>query len=485
MKFWIEGLLMGAGVAMLVACGGGGDASSPGPGGFHVGSNVLFSGAGSSPEDLSAVTLANGDALMAYTANGTGGVRRAFARTLSLAGDQLGNAVQLSDGAQAAPHELRLKRSPDGSVYAVFTQNRTGGGSDIATRHYVGGQWAPLEIASQAAPGTAVSEPDLAFRATGAAGAFEPVVVWKEVALGVPQATQVIKSSVRDGASATQRWSTPLAVTALLGQQLVFRSPRVAVLADGTMLVAALPAGGATPDFGSLGVFRFDGVAWTGGNGTSALLSGGAGGAEAFDLAQGPDGTTAVVWAHQLPSGGGREGRRTLLASQFTTGQRWTQPIVVDADAATTPDNLEGSSSSDASLVLDAQGRAVVLWRQSRGPVGTATSADLFGARLNILTGQREGTLRVSPGPSFENAARLAMDAGGNAIGVWIQRDSSNTNSLFSTRYDSALNSFSPPALVENGSDAVVDERPGLAVGPDGRAYAMWFQLGFGMVTHN
>jgi hypothetical protein len=69
------------------------------------------------------------------------------------------------------------------------------------------------------------------------------------------------------------------------------------------------------------------------------------------------------------------------------------------------------------------------------------------------------------------------VDAAGNALAVWIsyeERDETFLGSVWSNRYDVSSDAWGTPVLLKSGTTDA--DYATIAMGPDGRAFALWVQ---------
>lgn len=158
---------------------------------------------------------------------------------------------------------------------------------------------------------------------------------------------------------------------------------------------------------------------------------------------------------------------RSIWASPYSHDGGWGMAERVDAGGD------EGTFPASAQVAVDARGNALALWTQASSPSPYAGNLrDLWANRYTSGQGwglperiESEDVLTVS-GP------RLAMDAKGNGLAVWLQRDRSQytETGIWANRYTVA-NGWGVPERIED-HDRVAS--PGLAMDPSGNALAVW-----------
>ena len=155
--------------------------------------------------------------------------------------------------------------------------------------------------------------------------------------------------------------------------------------------------------------------------------------------------------------------RSRIVSSRFTAGAGWSTSRSVDlgAGGAGTGDALEPQ------IALDAQGNALVLWRQFE------PSLNRCGVWSNRYTGASDtlGTpVQIGTSDNLEDPdrmPRLLIDTNGNGLAVW--RDA--VVGVWSNRF-AAGGGWQSAELIGNGS---VDH-PDLAIDARGNAVAVWSQ---------
>jgi hypothetical protein len=166
-------------------------------------------------------------------------------------------------------------------------------------------------------------------------------------------------------------------------------------------------------------------------------------------VAMDPQGNAVVAW---LQTGGTDPG---AWAKRFTPPSTWEGAKRIDTGAGAT---------GTPQVVMDAQGNALAVWRQSDGSTWSNRSA---------LTGDW-GT--PEPVDNIDGAAfrlLLAMNARGNGVAVWFTNDGMDS-SIWSNRFTSS-GSWGTAELVEDLGGSVYSS-PHVAIDPEGNAVAVWAQ---------
>ena len=175
------------------------------------------------------------------------------------------------------------------------------------------------------------------------------------------------------------------------------------------------------------------------------------------------NGTAIAVWS-QLDS----TSYSSLWANRDPAGTGWGTAEVIESLPY---------SSLGVKISMDSNGSAVVVWEQedsiraNRYVPGSGWQGQtrLDGStRLDRLPpGHRDYSEATSPS--------VAMDAGGNAVAVWVKRpDSGSVYSVWASRFVSG-SGWGNPALIES-TDAGSAFAPDVGVDAGGNAVAVWSQ---------
>jgi hypothetical protein len=155
-----------------------------------------------------------------------------------------------------------------------------------------------------------------------------------------------------------------------------------------------------------------------GGWSAANLISNGAGNSKVARLAMDTAGNVLSVWAQNDGT------QYNVWSNRYDAASGWgTAALIepVDAGTATTP-----------RVKVDSQGNGIAVWTQSDG-----TQSNIWSARYVVGSGWSTPVL-IEPAEAGDAALpRLAINAGGDAIVVWIQSDGTRTN-LWSNHYSVA-----------------------------------------------
>ena len=155
---------------------------------------------------------------------------------------------------------------------------------------------------------------------------------------------------------------------------------------------------------------------------------------------------------------------RDILASRYEAStSTWDAARVISAD-------LGGLAPQ---IAFDGSGNAIAIWEMldtanANGGYKIMSDRYVAGSGWNV-----QGLPTTIATGSAGNGPRLAVDAAGNAMAVWVQRDAT-TDSIFSSRY--AGGSWGAPALVETSANWAA--QPSVAMAANGNAVVVWQHVG-------
>lgn len=170
------------------------------------------------------------------------------------------------------------------------------------------------------------------------------------------------------------------------------------------------------------------------------------------------NGNAVVVWARF-------DGDRfSIFSKRQTPTGAWEGTAQVELD--------DGGDALDPDVASEAEGNAVVVWRQQASNEATF---DIWANRLGTTT-PPNATLaeRIDtdlPGDSLK--PRLAMDRDGNAFAVWA-RSTGAASEIWANRYRADAGWGAAQRIGPRGLPA---RDPRIAASPDGDAVAVWIQF--------
>ena len=173
------------------------------------------------------------------------------------------------------------------------------------------------------------------------------------------------------------------------------------------------------------------------------------------------EGNAVVVW-HQ---GGSEDEPSRVWSNRLIAGSGW--------EGAQELAQSDVSDLLKPAIAMDAEGSVIAVWeRLDRDNLRTSISS----SRYRVQTGEWDDPqfVEVDDGNAFD--PRVASDAEGNAISVWVQEETIGGPFLVrASRYLASTRMWEPPELIgpENAGAA---EAPRIAIDGEGNATAVWVQ---------
>ncbi|QRK10130.1 Ig-like domain-containing protein [Archangium violaceum] len=152
-----------------------------------------------------------------------------------------------------------------------------------------------------------------------------------------------------------------------------------------------------------------------------------------------------------------------LYAVEYSPGSGWSTPHLLEtrAEPVSTP-----------RVGVDAQGNALVVWRQSDGG-----AESLWAARL-VKDGGWSAPLLLESGPGATSVPTLALEGSGRALVAWLQPDSGGTPRVQASRFVPGSGWTPPEQAAASGEGTSVSA----ALSADGSAFILfrWRDAGTG-----
>lgn len=174
-----------------------------------------------------------------------------------------------------------------------------------------------------------------------------------------------------------------------------------------------------------------------------------------------PDDEFALVAGYDAalgPSIADRAGNALAAEFRWSFAVRdgvWEMPSLIETEAG---------PASFPDVAVDDAGNAVAVWTQFDG-----TRTSVWFNRYVPLAGW--GTaLRIGDNSGNADAAKIAVDADGNAIAVWLQHDGTRLNVWANTYV--AGGEWEGPVIIDSSTQNA--ETPRLAMNADGQAVVVW-----------
>ena len=176
-------------------------------------------------------------------------------------------------------------------------------------------------------------------------------------------------------------------------------------------------------------------------------------------IAANASGNAVAVWQQETAGG-----RSDIWASQYEPGQGWSNQELVEFDVE--------FSAVNPQVAIDSGGNATVVWEREDG----AFTASIWANRHQ--PGNGWGTpVPLEVGEGDANSQQVGVDALGNVIAVWAQRNDVSdlgTTVIWSNVYSPGIG-WTGPDPVESDVGNVV-HNPQIAVNAAGVAFAVWEQ---------
>jgi fibronectin type 3 domain-containing protein len=182
-----------------------------------------------------------------------------------------------------------------------------------------------------------------------------------------------------------------------------------------------------------------------------------AGAAQIPDVGVAANGDAVVVWYESDAT------RDNIWANHFdVVGGVWGTPELIES--------VNTGAALNPSVAVDANGNAVAVWHHWDG-----VRYNIWGNTYDAVSGLW-GTeaLIETEDLGFAQNARVAMDDNGNAVAVWHQSDGSRFN-IWSNRYDAVGDAWGTAALVETDNTGGA-QFPNIALHAGGHGVAVWYQ---------
>lgn len=327
--------------------------------------------------------------------------------------------------------ELRVAMDKNGNAMAVWRYDGPPAGIDLYANYYNGTSWGTATNI-ESTNGTA-SDAKVAFDSSGNA-----IVVWKD--------SDDIRANRYDVSLVTPAWE---------GDQLIETGAGVAVSPD----LAVFDNGDAiavwAQTVGMIDVVYSNYYTMNTGWDVTEQSLGNTGTGAVPQVAVDNVGNAVAVWLEGV-------GTVSVWAAQYdggTTSWGSLTELETNAHISTTPQ-----------VGVDAQGNAIALWRAE-----PTTGADRL--RYKFFDGASWGTVgNVDDGVADSFDPRLAMDAEGHAVVVWRQNDTMDIASAWGNRYRSGSGWVGPELLESDETYPINAQSLDLVIDYNGNAAAVWTQ---------
>lgn len=227
-------------------------------------------------------------------------------------------------------------------------------------------------------------------------------------------------------------------------------TPRVAIDADGNALAVWYQTDGTRNNIWSN---RFTP---SGGWDTAELIeTNNAGSASGPRIAFDADGNAVAVWQQSDGT------RNNIWSNRFTPSGGWGAAELIEND------NVGSASIPD--VAVDPAGNALAVWYQSDG-----TWFNIESNRFTPTGGWGTAELIEISNAGSAFVPRVSLDRDGNGLAVWYQWDGTRNN-IWSNRYTPS-EGWGTAELIET-EDLGSAFNPEVAVDPEGNGFAVWYQF--------
>ncbi|HEX7127218.1 MAG TPA: hypothetical protein VF406_15775 [Thermodesulfobacteriota bacterium] len=338
----------------------------------------------------------------------------------------------------------QLAADGDGNVFAVWVRNSNAIPSEPTVwvaRHTAAGVWEePEPLDAGAGPG---QSPQVAANDSGVA-----VVAWIQ-GDGTDDSVWVSRFDPFD-----ETWRGPDHAAAGSPAEDA-SSPSIDISDTGDVFVAWVQRASAVAQPG-IWVNRFD-VDLSAWNGPDEI-DGQPISASSPQVGADADGNAVVLWEQA----GSIHARRFVKGTPSTPSE-WGTPQELDTS---------GQTADHAALAVAPTGHAVAIWRRDGG------GGRIHASRLDPSSGDWSAAARVQTSTTApSDAPHVALDPSGNAIAVWQQDPGDGKLRIRSSRLAASASAWSTDELVkENNAPGDVATAPRVAVDADGNAVAVWLE---------
>ena len=389
--------------------------------------------------NVAAAALANNGRQFRAVASNSAGTVNSNAATLTVtaaAGAKVfGTAALIETGATAAGRP-QIAFAPNGDALAIWMQQSDGLYMNIWANYYTSATntWGIAELIETGA-GDAW-DPQIAMDANGNA-----LAVWYQDG----DATDAVRYDiVANRYTAGSGWGTATLIET--DDAASAMNPQIAIDANGNGLAVWLQGDGTASHIRSN---RYTaGTGW----GTAVLIETATPGASAtpqiaFDI----NNNALAVWSRY-------DGTGTIMANRYTAGSGWGSAGVI------------GGAGGNPRIAIDAGGNALAVWSQS---------GSIWSIRYTAGSGWGTAALIEWTGGDAGDP-QIVFDASGNALAVWQQDSGFSTNMrIWSNRYTVGSGWGGFPAIIQtdiSGGATANAVTPRIAIDADGNALAVWVQ---------
>ena len=180
---------------------------------------------------------------------------------------------------------------------------------------------------------------------------------------------------------------------------------------------------------------------------------------------------TDMAYAPQVAVGGSGNAVAVWYEDDGTHDNIWSSHYDVDSGSWSTAELIENNTSDayNPQVAVDANGNAIVVWRQNDG-----TTFSICSNRYDAGNDRWLGVAVIDSDTGGASNPQVVVDGSGNAVAVWQRYDGTNDN-IWSSHYNADNSSWSTAVLIEN-STAGSASSPKIAADASGNAIVVWRQ---------
>ena len=181
------------------------------------------------------------------------------------------------------------------------------------------------------------------------------------------------------------------------------------------------------------------------------------------EVAIAPNDTAVLVWQEFANP-------EEIRASHYTPGGEWTAAVKISPQTAGS--GSQGSAYAPE-VAMDGNGNAIAAWQQLDADANSVVLAARF-----TPAGQWEQAQSIDSGTAgYESWPQVAMDPGGNAVAVW-HGDDSQGGRIFASSY-TPRDGWTDAQRINSPTDVGTARGPDVAMDAGGNAIAVWVQADY------
>lgn len=347
-----------------------------------------------------------GNAIVVWELQAMGDIRINIWANRYVAGSGWGTATRIQTGTDTA-HDPQIVIDKSGNAWAIWRQldaNNTY--YNILASHYVAGTGWSTSTRIDMHTNVHSDGPQLAIDASG-----NVIVVWNEYSVGT------VDSKIwANRYTAGSGWGTATLIQTESASDA--RDQRIAVDSSGNAFAVWTQTN-------NTGIYHIVANRYSvaSGWGTATHLETAVDGVSYPEVAFDNSGNAFAVWVQRSPGHS-----ISIWANRYTVtgaGTGWSTPTLIETDSedgAITP-----------RIAIDMSGNAIVVWEQ----VAHGNPNDnIWANRYTVTNGWGTAALIEANDAGNATSPRVTVDASGNAIAVWAQKNSAGVYSIWANRFE-------------------------------------------------